>query len=365
MTTNEPPKVHMTPFFVFFFSVLSVCSSVIKFNEYLTDAGNNISIPCLARGSIMWVKEECNETKEFVRGSDLRIYNIQPSDAGTYVCLVSPDESELTRVGDDDDSNEKITDNSFLEGLTIVLKVRSVPGPVSKFSVRLSTIIGILMWEYPSNRSGGYPVKSFTAEFRKYFDVDESNITTQLWHRLDPQNIPSNVRYFEVYHLIPNTTYEFRLWANNFLGSGEAVTISATTLSQLSDANILNIILKDVKDFDPTVWMYAVTLSVSALVVLGLTLCILLLRDHYLEMEEKRLREEDEWETIGIIPNIILNPGFLEPEDPNDPSPPYTRTIIFGEDVLSTSESGSEEEEPISFKRKFSLFFTGDTIKRL
>lgn len=54
--------------------------------------------------------------------------------------------------------------------------------------------------------------------------------------------------------------------------------------------------------------------------------------------------------------NIILNPGFLEPEDPNDQSPPYTRTIIFGEDVLSTSESGSEEEEPMSFKRKFSLF---------
>lgn len=75
--------------------------------------------------------------------------------------------------------------------------------------------------------------------------------------------------------------------------------------------------------------------------------------------------DEEDWETIGIIPNIILNPGFYEAEDPNEPSPPYSRTIIFGEDVLSTSESGSEEEEPISFKRKFSLFFTGDTVKRL
>lgn len=154
---------------------------------------------------------------------------------------------------------------------------------------------------------------------------------------------------------------------------------------------MLDIILKDVKDFDPKIWVYAVGLSVSALVVLGFTMCILLLRDHYLDMEEKRIRgksshlayqiyatneiftifsyifftEEDEWESIGIIPNIILNPGFLEPDDPNS-SPPYTRTIIFGEDVLSTSESGSsEEEEPISFKRKFSLFFTGDTVKRL
>lgn len=158
---------------------------------------------------------------------------------------------------------------------------------------------------------------------------------------------------------------------------------------------MLDIILKDAKDFDPKTWLYAVSLSVSALIVLGLTMCILLLRDQYLEWEEKRLRgkfssvqsfvivfvilflqsfhlfircfslEEDEWGSIGIIPNIILNPNFLEPDDPNDPSPPYTRTIIFGEDVLSTSESDSDEEEPISFKRKFSLFFTGDTIKRL
>lgn len=46
-------------------------------------------------------------------------------------------------------------------------------------------------------------------------------------------------RYYEVYHLIPNTTYEFRLWANNLLGSGEIVSTSATTLSQLSDESKL------------------------------------------------------------------------------------------------------------------------------
>ena len=137
------------------------------------------------------------------RGPDLRINNIQPSDAGTYICLVSPDESQLTQIGDDDDDasswssrdQEKMSDNSFLEGLTIVLKVRSVPGPVTKLSVRLSTILGVLMWEYSSNYSGGYPVKSFTAEFRKYCaDIDEvTNASLLLWHRLDPQNIPANV----------------------------------------------------------------------------------------------------------------------------------------------------------------------------
>lgn len=42
-------------------------------------------------------------------------------------------------------------------------------------------------------------------------------------------------RYYEVYHLKPNTTYEFRIWANNLLGAGEMSYTTATTLSQLSD----------------------------------------------------------------------------------------------------------------------------------
>lgn len=106
---------------------------------------------------------------------------------------MSPIEDELTELGDYD-LNERTIDNSFLEGLTIVLRVRSVPGPVTRLSVRLSTILGVLMWEFPSNRSGGYPIRSFTAELRRYFeDTDITNVTTQLWHRLDPENIPSNV----------------------------------------------------------------------------------------------------------------------------------------------------------------------------
>lgn len=108
---------------------------------------------------------------------------------------MSPHESELTNVedGDTKSSKGKITDNSFLEGMTIVLKVRSVPGPVTKLSVRLSTILGVLMWEHSTNNSGGHPVKSFTAEYRKYVDEKETNVTLKQWHQLDPRHIPSNV----------------------------------------------------------------------------------------------------------------------------------------------------------------------------
>lgn len=43
--------------------------------------------------------------------------------------------------------------------------------------------------------------------------------------------------------MIPNTSYEFRLWANNILGSGEAVITAATTLSQLSDESTINSVI--------------------------------------------------------------------------------------------------------------------------
>lgn len=69
-----------------------------------------------------------------------------------------------------------------------MLKVRTAPGTMTKLGVSLSTVLGVMMWEFSSNNSGGYPIKSFTAEFRKYVEDNETE-----WQRLDPQNIPSNV----------------------------------------------------------------------------------------------------------------------------------------------------------------------------
>lgn len=34
---------------------------------------------------------------------------------------------------------------------------------------------------------------------------------------------------------MPNTSYEFRIWANNILGAGEISYTTATTLDKLTD----------------------------------------------------------------------------------------------------------------------------------
>lgn len=39
-------------------------------------------------------------------------------------------------------------------------------------------------------------------------------------------------RQLEVYHLKPNETYDFQIWANNHIGPGDISTVSGTTRSQ-------------------------------------------------------------------------------------------------------------------------------------
>jgi len=51
------------------------------------------------------------------------------------------------------------------------------------------------------------------------------------WMRLEPNHITPNARYLEVYHLKPNTSYQFRIWANNEVGAGEKFMTEARTVA--------------------------------------------------------------------------------------------------------------------------------------
>lgn len=135
------------------------------------------------------------------QGSDLSIENVQTFDAGIYICLVSVyDGRDMTGNNFDETEptdmsmiNYQSNGKDYYEALTVILKVRSVPGPVTRLGMRISTILGVMMWEFPKNHSGGYPIISFTIEVRKYADSTCENASQYEWERLDPNNIPSNV----------------------------------------------------------------------------------------------------------------------------------------------------------------------------
>lgn len=74
--------------------------------------------------------------------------------------------------------------------------VRTTPGPVSQLYFKPSTILGFLVWRFNrSSSSGGYPVRSFTAEYRNvsYSTPPYNSSFEHEWIRMDPINIAPNV----------------------------------------------------------------------------------------------------------------------------------------------------------------------------
>jgi hypothetical protein len=193
---------------------------------------------------------------------------LTPNDEGLYTCskilLTSDIDSNNQTTYNNFNNNDNLNNSNLVssdntESVVEIMKsnviVRTKPGPVSKFTVRTTTIIGVIVWEVFPNRTatGGYAIRDFTAEMRR-LPVNETD--DPKWERLDPHHISPNAvsclhliiqktdimlninhfdlnfhlqRQLEIYHLLPNTTYQFRIWANNHLGAGEVVTISGLT----------------------------------------------------------------------------------------------------------------------------------------
>ncbi|XP_039153428.1 uncharacterized protein LOC6725578 isoform X2 [Drosophila simulans] len=299
---------------LFFTQVLTVLSSTIKYNEYATDKGGNVSIPCIAQGNIMWVKEHGNNSTIVQTGRVLVLRNVSTTDAGIYVCFASVprpsttatsattspqnQQEKETRPLEDEDGGqgesvspkddqpkeaEMEEEVEYLAHQRTKLIVRTVPGPVSQLYFKASTILGFLIWRFNKTQSGGYPVRSFTAEYRNVsYKTPPANASFEhAWSRMDPINIAFNVRQMEVYRLAPNTTYEFRIWANNELGSGEVVTTNVTTLPETKEEDLIRLIKPDLDNFDPRIWIVAVSIVLGTLVILAIGLCIVLSKECY------------------------------------------------------------------------------------
>lgn len=117
-------------------------------------------------------------------------------------------------------------------------------GAVGTFRARATTIIAVLIWEAWRNRTGGSPIIDYTAEMRRlpgfYRNHTEERVE---WERLDPHHITPNARQLEVYHLTPNTSYQFRIWATNEVGPGEVSTITARTVEPTQEKGEFMLIL--------------------------------------------------------------------------------------------------------------------------
>ncbi|XP_061517518.1 uncharacterized protein LOC11175604 [Anopheles gambiae] len=388
----------------------------VIFEEYVVDQGRNLTLRCDSKHPVRWVREGRREdVRQFQLDGSLVLTNLTARDSGRYTCsaaiptlttvgvlegtepdpsATAPGNDSSTRpaydagyenattdepADDEDggyDASSAASEEHFVELLKVNVKVRTPPLAVSNFYVRASTIIAVLVWEVMPNRTGGYAIRDFTAEMRKM--RESSNETELPWETIDPRHISPNARQLEIYHLIPNTTYEFRIWGNNQLGAGEIVTILATTQPRMEEKDLVRRIMIDAKNFDTRVWIAAVGIVMGTLVILSLGTCIVL----YKECREPAANDKDEeLDSLELVPNIILNPGFCDSDDQgqNPLAPPIPRTLPYNRyrtggphdgrgrpvDDEDDEDDDEDDEEPMTFSRRMSIFFTGNTIKRI
>ncbi|XP_046481930.1 contactin-3 isoform X1 [Neodiprion pinetum] len=278
--------------------------------DVAVDLGQNLTLSCaqddvlLKSGNtsgVMWIREgrEASRLKVEPNGA-LQLMNVSLDDAGIYSCTMDEDTDALkTRI------------NVF---------VRSPPPALQNVWVKPSTILANVLWEVGG--TGGYPIIDFTAEYRL---KTPSNQDPEDWKPIVPTHIPPNSRQIDVYHLEPNTTYSFRVWATNQLGRGEIVEVEGHTHHSVEELELARHLLDGAENFDTRVWVAAVGIVMGTLLILGLGTCYLLYR------ECKAPSQLEEQEVIELVPNIILNPGFFDertervPQDENSNNQTTTR----------------------------------------
>ncbi|KAG5873549.1 hypothetical protein JTB14_024534 [Gonioctena quinquepunctata] len=254
-------------------------------NEVFVNIGRNLTISCpIHRTSdVMWVREgrdvQQHSRMIILEDGSLLISQVDRNDSGVYFC------SRANVVNSDFKAKVKVT-------------VRTPPPALVNVFVRPSTILALLLWKVGGN--GGFPIINFTAQYRLAY-ANES------WIPISPNHITPNARQIEVYKLVPNTTYQFRIWATNQLGCGVITEVYGTTLDIYSEQELARHLLDGAEKFDTKIWAAAVGIVMGTLILLGLGTCFLL----YQECKIPGVVEEQE--IIELVPNIILNPGF----DPN------------------------------------------------
>ncbi|XP_043515653.1 contactin-2 isoform X4 [Frieseomelitta varia] len=243
---------------ILFLAAWHKAATLVPVRSVAVDIGQNLTLACAEEDAlpqagesvgVMWIREgredgQIERLKVEPNGA-LQLINVSADDAGNYSCTLDDDHDAVkTRIS---------------------VQVRTPPPALHNVWVKPSTILANILWEVAG--TGGYPIIDFTAEYRLKPNAGEE---PEDWKPIVPTHIPPNSRQIDVYHLVPNTTYSFRVWATNQLGRGEIVEVEGHTHHSIEE-----------------------------------------------------LAQLEEQEVIELVPNIILNPGFFDertehiPQDEN------------------------------------------------
>jgi len=122
------------------------------------------------------------------------------------------------------------------------------PHELKNITILPSTILASIMWD--SGEDGGYPVLNYHIRYRLK-NSSESDWTPCKQDPISPSEVrkswqfvcqfilknKTNIthsdsefqRRMDIFHLLPNATYLFEMWANNQLGKGVSTTLEVST----------------------------------------------------------------------------------------------------------------------------------------
>ncbi|XP_059480641.1 fibronectin type III domain-containing protein [Neocloeon triangulifer] len=265
-----------------------------KIHQLTADLGQNLTLPCKDPGddetfnsaNVEWIFEGTSvkgkrQSNRIRPDGSLALVQLRVEDAGIYECSVEPDVAARNRFR---------------------VNVRTPPPALVNVSVEPSSVLALLLWSVSDD--GGYPVLHFEGRFKLKYEKD-------IWHPITPKNIAPNVRQIDVYHLHPNSTYVFQIWATNQLGPGEPTERVAKTRHDEEEIELAKLLLEGAETFDTRIWVGAVVIVMGTLAMLaGGTFYLL-----YKECKFSSLfSDDDDDEVIELVPNIILNPAYyVEP----------------------------------------------------
>ncbi|OXA44037.1 uncharacterized protein LOC110857945 [Folsomia candida] len=286
------------------------------------DQGTNFSLPCGgAKGSVMWIHEDKRDlvrTYRVQQDGSLYFPNMKRSDAGIYSCRVETD--------------YKSSAEESVEA-RVRIHVRTAPLAPKNVTVEPFTISASVAWEIDKEGEGGYAIRNFQIAYRL------KNATENDWQTCLPAFIEPYLRQYSIYHLQPNSSYVVKVWANNKLGSGLSTLVEMMTKNDPQEIELRKHFLDGVDSFDVRIWIIAVGIVITTLLVLGLATCCLFYREYNMHLVADST--DVDGESIELMPNIILNPGYdfqsAEISHPDENSNNTTATRVNNNSVVYPS----------------------------
>jgi len=272
-----------------------------NFKSIFRDEGDNVTLICPASleksANLNWIITDAQAKEEF---QNQVLNNVVQDDGSLFLENVSRTDSHLYTC-QDAENNQSLG--------SIKLQICGVPSAVNNFTAITHSVYALVTWNLDDD--GGYPVEKFVLKYR--LDESLSNSTsTQHWNVID--HLKPNTSSMAVFHLMPNSTYYFRIQAVNKLGPGNEISLMAKTkydLDEVKKANdLLSIEQENSSSFYMKVTIVTICLVLITFAILSLGISLVLFRNCGQTGHTELNCEATEDEVMELVPHITLNPSF-------------------------------------------------------